>query len=98
MDCKHFADAGVVVPDLVLRVALGIKIAHPSFRTPDKSAVAEYDPGFFRGVKKCGPENAKGSRGWIRFRRYRRLNRSPPTQEFHVHTQDTNPQNRAKSD
>src|SRR2546425_10600637 len=98
MDSKHFADAGVVVPDLVLRVALGIEIAHSGFRTPNKSAVAEYDPGFFRGSEKWVPEHAKRSRGLLRFRGKRRLHGSSPTQEFHVHNQDNNQQNREQSD
>jgi hypothetical protein len=60
VDGNHFADAGVMIPDDVFRIAGGIVIAHAGFGAADERGVAEDNPGFFGAGEEWLPESLEG--------------------------------------
>ncbi len=64
VDGDDFADAGVVIPDDVFRLAGGIEIAHAGFGAADESGVAT---GFFGAGEKWLPESLESGGSWFDF-------------------------------
>src|SRR5258708_18070443 len=67
VDGDDFADAGVMIPDDVFRIAGGIEIAHAGFGAADESGVAKDQPGFFGGGEKWLPESLESGGGCMKF-------------------------------
>jgi hypothetical protein len=67
VDGDDFADAGVMIPDDVFRIAGGIEITHAGFGAADESGVAKDQPGFFGAGEKRFPESLEGGGSWFDF-------------------------------
>src|SRR6266566_5155001 len=59
--CQHFADAGVMIQDVLWRICHSIEIAHSSLRTSNERSVAEDHPWFLRSDEERLPKYLKYS-------------------------------------